>query len=213
MSTRLDRNVQRVLDALDRLNLSARTLVVFTSDHGATFEVGNLGASAALDSNRPFRGQKRTLWEGGIRVPCAIRWPGRIPPGTRIETPMQMIDLYPTFLAAAGSSDSRRCLDGANVLNAWQGQEVIPDRTLFWEWRTEGFDQVAALAGPWKLVITRGGRPELYDVVQDPAERRDLAAGHPDRTKEMRQALEAWLQSEERRSDSANPPVRRPESR
>ena len=64
-----------------RLDLTRETLIVFTSDHGATFESGNQGTSAALDSNRPFRGQKRTLWEGGVRVPALACWPGRIPAG------------------------------------------------------------------------------------------------------------------------------------
>ena len=81
MATRLDRNVGRLLDALDSTGLTKNTLVVFTSDHGATFEVGNQGTSDFHDSNRPFRGQKRTLWEGGIRVHGgrAAPWPGHVP--------------------------------------------------------------------------------------------------------------------------------------
>ena len=104
MVTRLDRNIGRLVETLKRLELDRETLIVFTSDHGATFESGNQGTSAALDSNRPFRGQKRTLWEGGIRVPGLACWPGRIPAGVVAQEVMQLIDLLPTFVAAAGGS-------------------------------------------------------------------------------------------------------------
>ena len=102
MVTRLDANIGRLVATLERLNLTRETMIVFTSDHGATFESGNQGTSAALDSNRPFRGQKRTLWEGGIRVPALACWPGRIPAGVVDQEVMQLTDLLPTFVAAAG---------------------------------------------------------------------------------------------------------------
>lgn len=195
--TRLDRNVGRILEALEQQGLAGETLVVFTSDHGATFEAGNLGASAFHDSNRPFRGQKRTLWEGGVRVPFAARWPGRIAEGTTWSRPSQMIDLFPTFLAAAGGvPEASWGVDGADLLPAWTGKAAFPEPTIFWEWRTEGSDQVAALRGDLKLVITRGGKPELYDVVADPAERRDVSAAHPDDVKRLRNELKTWLATE-----------------
>ena len=126
-----------------------KRLIVFTSDHGATFESGNQGTSAALDSNRPFRGQKRTLWEGGIRVPALACWPGRIPAGVRTQEVMHLTDLLPTFVAAAGGEvDPAWHVDGINLLAAWTGKAPAPERTLFWEWRSEGSDQLAALAGP-----------------------------------------------------------------
>ncbi len=81
MVTRLDTNVGRIMKTLDDQGLAKNTLVVFTSDHGATFEAGNRGTSASLDSNAPFRGQKRTLWEGGIRVPSLCAGPGTFRPG------------------------------------------------------------------------------------------------------------------------------------
>jgi arylsulfatase A len=199
MVTRLDKNVGTVLTALDELGLAENTLVVFTSDHGATFEAGNRGTSAALDSNRPFRGQKRTVWEGGIRVPTVVRWPGRVPAGAVSQQPMQMIDLFPTFLAAAGGTpEASLHLDGINLLPAWTGRAPLSERTLFWEWRGEGADQVASMRGDLKLVIHRGGKPELYNLSSDPEERRDVASSYPDACEELRDALETWLASERR---------------
>jgi arylsulfatase A-like enzyme len=187
MVTRLDRNVGRLVEALESLGLSSNTLVVFTSDHGATFEKGNRGTSNAHDSNRPFRGQKRTLWEGGIRVPAGVV-SGEL---------IHMIDLLPTLLAAVGASpDPAWKVDGADVLPAWTGRSPAPERTLFWEWRSEGADQLAAMRGRFKMVITQGGRPELFDVEADPAERRNVAAEHPELAKRLHDELKSWLATE-----------------
>ena len=184
-----------------QLDLSRETLIVFTSDHGATFESGNQGTSAALDSNRPFRGQKRTLWEGGIRVPAFAYWPGRIAPGVVAPEPMQLTDLLPTFVAAAGGQCRSRvaCRRRQPAARAGPAMRRLAERTLFWEWRSEGSDQLAALRGRFKLVVTHGGKPELYDVVSDPAERRDISAEHPELTRQLRAELDAWLKTETRR--------------
>jgi arylsulfatase A-like enzyme len=196
MVTRLDRNIGRLVEALERLDLTRDTLIVFTSDQGATFESGNQGASAALDSNRPFRGQKRTLWEGGVRVPALACWPGRIPAGVAADEVMQLTDLLPTFVAAAGGTVNPSWhVDGTNLLAVWSGKAAAPRRTLFWEWQDEGCDQLAALRGEFKLVVNRGGKSELYDVVADPAERRDLSAQYPELTAELREAIDAWLET------------------
>jgi hypothetical protein len=83
-----------------------------------------------------------------------------------------------------------------NILPVWKGQARGPQRTLFWEWQTEGYDQLAAMRGDFKLVVTRGGKPELYNVVTDPEERRDVAAGHADLTRQLNDELKAWLETE-----------------
>jgi arylsulfatase A len=200
MVTRLDANVGRLVEALEKLGLTHDTLIVFTSDHGATFESGNQGTSAALDSNRPFRGQKRTLWEGGVRVPALAIWPGRIAPGVSTQEVVHLTDLLPTFVAAAGGEVNPAWhVDGTNLLAAWTGKGKMPDRTLFWEWRSEGSNQLAALEGRFKLIVTHGGKPELFDVETDPAERRDVSAQYPDLTRRLRSELNAWLETETRR--------------
>ena len=199
MVTRLDRNIGRVLAALDDLKLADNTIVIFTSDHGATFESGNQGTSNALDSNRPFRGQKRTLWEGGVRVPGIVRWPGHVPSGVVSDEVIQMTDLFPTLLAAAGSrAEPSWKVDGVNVLPAWLGQGRVPDRTLFWEWRSEGSNQIAAMRGKHKLVIVNDGSPELFDVEADPGERRNIIAEHDEIAARLRADLKAWLATETR---------------
>lgn len=199
MVTRLDANVGRLIKLLETADLSGETLIVFTSDHGATFESGNQGTSAALDSNRPFRGQKRTLWEGGIRVPAFAIWPGRIAPGVRSQEVVHLTDLLPTFVAAAGGEVNPAWhVDGANLLAVWIGKASVPERTLFWEWRNEGGSQLAALAGHFKIVITRGGKPELFNLENDQAERRDVSAQYPELTRRLRTELNAWLETETR---------------
>ncbi len=201
MVSRLDGNIGRLVDRLDELGLAANTLIVFSSDNGATFEKGNAGASWALDSNRPFRGHKRTLWEGGIRVPGLARWPGRIPAGSVCTENTHLIDLFPTFLAAAGATVNPAWhVDGVNLLPLLERREHGPERTFFWEWQTEGYDQIAAMRGDFKLIVTRGGKPELYNVVTDPEERRDVAASHPDLARQLDEELKAWLGTEVRRA-------------
>src|SRR5207244_11870441 len=124
---RLDAGIGRVLKALDDAGLADNTLVVFSSDNGATFESGNQGASWYHDSNRPFRGQKRSLEEGGVREPSTARWPGKIPAGKKSEELIHMIDVMPTFCAAAGAKiDAGWRVDGADMLDVWSGEAHGP---------------------------------------------------------------------------------------
>lgn len=205
--TQLDKEVGRVLRTLDDLGLAKNTLVVFSSDHGATFEQGNKGSSAFLDSNAPFRGQKRTLWEGGIRVPAIARWPGKIADGTTSSAVTHMTDLFPTILAAVGTSPRPEWqVDGLNMLDAWKGGSAsTPERTLFWEWRSEGGNQLAAMRGSLKLVITGNTPPEMFDVETDPAERRNRIAEFPDLARELRSSLQTWLATETEESKQSTP--------
>src|SRR5439155_10779310 len=130
MVTRLDKEVGRLMKLLDDLGIADNTIILFTSDHGATFEAGNMGASYFHDSNRPFRGQKRTLWQGGIRVPGVVRWPGRVPAGKVSPEIVHMIDLLPTFLrAAAAEPKAEWQVDGRDLLAVWRGKEPAPERT------------------------------------------------------------------------------------
>lgn len=154
MIERFDKAVGHFLDALKASGEADNTIVVLTSDHGATFESGNLGAAADLDSNRPFRGGKRSVFEGGARVPAVIRWPGHIPARRVSQDVLDQIDILPTFMAAAGGKpDPAWHVDGANELAAWEGKAKPAPRTLFWEYRNEGWYNMAAMSGDWKLVV------------------------------------------------------------
>ena len=210
MISRLDKEVGRILKTLDDLKLADDTLVVFTSDHGATFEVGNEGTADFHDSNAPFRGQKRTLYEGGMRVPAVVRWPGKVPAGKNSEEIVHMTDVFPTLLAATGTkADAAWKLDGANLLDVWQGKAKSPERTLFWEWRSEGYNQLAAMRGDLKLVVTGNSPPEFFDLGKDPAERRNVIAQHRPLAASMRKELTAWLATETEESKWGRAPGKR----
>ncbi len=210
MVSRLDKEVGRLMKQLDDLGLAENTLVVFSSDHGATFEAGNKGASAFHDSNRPFRGQKRTLWEGGIRVPGVVRWPGKVPAKRTSAEVVQMTDVFPTFLAAAGARpEAAWKVDGKDLLAVWRGKARAPERTLFWEWRSEGTQQVAAMRGDLKLVVTGNNPPELFDVKTDPGERRSRTAEYPALVAQLRKEMAAWLATETEASKGGRGPAKK----
>jgi arylsulfatase A-like enzyme len=209
MVYRLDIEIGRLLAALEKLELARDTIVIFTSDHGATFERLQYGTANFHDSNAPFRGHKRTLWEGGMRVPTVVRWPGKVPAGKTSEAVLHFNDVFPTLLAAVGAeSKAEWKLDGVNVLDVWQGKAAAaPDRTLFWEWREGGDTQLAAMHGDLKLIINGGNQPELYNVATDPAERRTLDGEMPAKTKALTAALNQWLATETEAATQRKRPV------
>jgi arylsulfatase A-like enzyme len=192
--TRLDKEVARLLKTLDELKLAENTIVIFTSDHGATFERLSKFAPVHLDSNYPFRGQKRTLWEGGMRVPGVVRWPGHVPAGMESETVVHMCDLFPTILAAAGGEPKAEWkVDGKNLLDVVTGKAKAEVRDLFWEWNESGATYYAAMRGNHKMIVDGGNRPEMYDVASDPAERIDISAEYAGEVKELKKGLDEWL--------------------
>ncbi|MBM3753974.1 MAG: sulfatase [Acidobacteria bacterium] len=192
MIERLDAAIGRVVAHLDKLGLRESTCIVFTSDNGATFEAGNQGVSAFHDSNRPFRGQKRTLEEGGIRMPSFVRWPGKVPAGKRSKEVVHMIDVHPTFAALAGTKAPAN-VDGADMSAVWQGRSKSPERTVFWEW-PENPRQLAAMRGDYKLLDINDAR-YLYNVDADPGERRNLAPEMPELAKRLAADIDAWLKT------------------
>jgi arylsulfatase A-like enzyme len=193
MIHRMDKSIGRLTKVLADEGLDRDTLVVFSSDNGATFETGNKGTSNYHDSNRPYRGQKRSLEEGGIRVPGFARWPGRIPGGRRSEDPTHMTDVFPTFLAAAGATAKPEWnVDGMNLLDVWTGKQPMPERTLFWEFQTEGRNMLAAMRGDYKL-LDIGGNRFLFNLRDDPGERRTIFQEYPEMFERLQNELKTWL--------------------
>lgn len=178
----LDRGVGRVMAALEDHGLADDTLVVFTSDNGGA---GYLGLP---DINKPYRGWKLTHFEGGTHVPFFARWPARIAAGSRVEAPVNHIDLFPTIAAAAGARvPEDRVIDGVDLLPFVAGEaDGVPHETLFWR---QGYVQTVLHDG-WKLITSeRPARRWLFDLNADPTEQHDVADRHPERVAELETLL------------------------
>jgi arylsulfatase A-like enzyme len=177
MVTRLDRDVGTVLATLAELGLAENTAVFFASDNGAEKKP----FADRFGSNGPFRGDKGTLYEGGLRVPMIVRWPGVVPVGRVSAAPWYFADVFPTFAAMARAPKSEARLDGLNILATLQGREQpeLTQRFLYWEDPGKRMSQ-AVRRGNWKAVRTgRDGPLELYDLSKDVAERDNVAASQP----------------------------------
>lgn len=180
MLENMDRNVGRVLDALDALGLGNDTLVVFSSDNGGE----------RFSDTWPLTGMKGELLEGGIRVPLLARWRGRIPAGLRSDQVAITHDWLPTLLAAAGASpDPAFPSDGENLLPVLTGAAPSHPRTLFWRYQANG--QEAVRDGKWKY-LKLGGREHLFDLEADERERAELHELHPGEFQRLKQIYADW---------------------
>lgn len=185
MLTNLDENVGRILAKLKELDLERDTIVIFLTDNGPQQKRYNAG----------MRGLKGSVYEGGIRVPCFIRWPGVLKAGTKVDRLAAHIDLTPTLLDACGVPKPRGVrFDGVSLMPLLgnPGAEW-PDRTLFFQWHRgdepQAFRACAARNQRWKLVDGK----ELYDLETDPGETKDVAAAHPEIVARLRREYEAWF--------------------
>jgi arylsulfatase A-like enzyme len=191
MVTRLDGYVGRILALLTELKLDRDTIVFFASDNGGVSGEGH--DVARFRSNGPLRGEKTTLYEGGIRVPMIVRWPGRVAENTTSDFAWGFWDFLPTVAELAGTR-APDGIDGLSVLPAILGDETArrkqSERTFYWEHLTfnrqtsqlrTGTMIQAVRMGDWKAVRTKPGAPlELYDLATDVGETRDVAATHGD---------------------------------
>jgi len=171
----LDDGIGRVLGALDEYKLAENTLVIFITDHGGTTTYGG--------SNVPFRDGKATLFEGGIRVPCLMRWPGRIQPGSETDAISSSLDIFPTICALSGVNHAG-ALDGRDISGLFADVSAgDSSRELYWElgphddlgrgrWR-------ALRQGAWKYVLDDDGREYLFNIEADPYEKDNAAAREP----------------------------------
>jgi arylsulfatase A-like enzyme len=200
MVERVDHGVGEILRALERLDLARNTIVVFTNDNGGEW----------LSNNAPLFNRKWTVWEGGIRVPAIVRWPGRIPAGKVSDQVGITMDLTASVLAVAGASvpaDAR--MEGMNLFPIWEGRSPEVERTLFWRTSVGGRNQKAVRSGDWKLVVD-GNHTFVFDVRADIGERHDLAGRRQDVAKRLRARLTAWEQDVDAEAKANQPATATP---
>ena len=177
--TCMDAAIGRILDRLDELGLRDDTIVIFVSDNGP----GGGGDAG------PLRGSKGRMFEGGVRVPFLMRWPGQIPPGTVSDEFLTALEVFPTLVAAAGAeAPTDVLLDGFDMLRVLQGHEPSPRESMFWERQGE----YGARVGKWKLVNSRRGSG-LFDLSEDLGEATDLSEELPAVRKRMERHYKKWV--------------------
>lgn len=187
--TALDQAIGRLLDSLDRLEISERTFVFFFSDNGA-FRLGRAGID--IGSNFPLRDGGVTCWEGGIRVPAIARWPGQITAGSQSDHPLWSPDLMIAAARLSGAAlPSNIEFDGIDPLPVLRGESSSSARPLYFTFR----DQAALRMGRWKIIREKPDRPwQLYQLIDDPSESTDLAEMHPDVVDQLAQTFDAYLE-------------------
>jgi len=174
--------IGKVLDELERRKLDRNTIVVFISDNG--------GARNNASNNGALRDYKQSVYEGGIRIPFMISWPGHLRAGSVSQEPVMFMDIMPTLVAAVGGQmPAGRVYEGRNMLPVLTGKSSAPlHDALFWDGAEE---KTAVRSGDWKLVNNRG-KIELFNLRQDVGEKTDLAAQKPEIVAQLRQKFDAW---------------------
>ncbi|MEM9160962.1 MAG: sulfatase, partial [Verrucomicrobiota bacterium] len=201
----MDSAVGRVMDALEETGQTENTIVVFTSDHG-----GVSSGDHWATSNLPLRGGKGYQWEGGLRVPFIISWPGKVEAGVNLDTPVIGTDIFPTLLDLAGLPLKPEAhFDGESLAGVLEGR-ALDKRPLFWHYphygNQGGDPSTVILDEGWKLIHYHEGNPdELYYLPDDPAESRDLADRFPERASELRARLNEWMDEVDAQMPIPNP--------
>jgi arylsulfatase A-like enzyme len=193
----MDTNVGRLMARLDELGIADNTLILFTSDNGGH----------NVTSNRALRGGKGWLYEGGVREPWIVKWPGVTKPGSICDVPVMNTDILPTVLEACGSPakpDLHK--DGVSFASLLRGDTKPVHDALFWHfphYGNHGSGPCSSVrVGEWKLIHwIEDDSVELFNLATDPAEKTDVAAQQPDRAKDLRARLDAW-----RKETDANMP-------
>ncbi len=176
--TRMDEVIGDVMIALDQVGQTDNTVVLFMSDNGGS---GNGG-------NAPLKGGKSTMWEGGLRVPFVIRWPGKVPAGKVTGEFLTSLEIVPTLLSAAGAqAPTGIALDGFDMLPVLRGEKPSPRTEMFWQRRADK----AARVGNWKWIDSQKGKG-LYDLANDIGESKDLSKEHPDIVERLQSRFAAW---------------------
>jgi len=197
----LDQNIGRLMEALNDEGLSENTVVVFTSDNGGIRK---------FSPQDPYRAGKGSYYEGGVRVPMTVRWPGKIQAGLKSDVPVSGLDFYPTYLDILGLKLEGEKLDGVSLWPLLSVAGTLEKRPLFWHFpiyleaydpeTDQGRDPLFRTRpgstmryGKWKLhEFFEDGGYELYDLDGDPGETTNLIDSHPEKLKELASILDAW---------------------
>ena len=183
----MDLHIGRILDEIAQQDLEQDTVVFFMSDNGGL---------TAVARNDPFRGQKTTLWEGGIRSPLLVRWKGRLEPARVIDDMVAAMDLHPTVLEIAGVELPPN-LDGVSLMGVLEGKVHLQRDTLYFHYQDPSPDQPpqqAMVQRGWKYLRNREGQEYLFHLAEDASESSDRSAEQPERLERMKALYEAWLE-------------------
>jgi len=194
----LDASVGQLLQGLDERGLAENTLVIFFSDNGGALSFTN---------NAPLRGGKGTFYEGGIRVPFLVRWPGEVPAGKVSDTVISSVDFFPTF-AALTEARLPENIDGVNIVENLKGKAETGRETLYWHYPHYHAEKPAGAIrkGNWKLIEWfETGETELFDLSSDPHEERNLAKEQPAKNDELLADLHHWQKSVQAQLPVLNP--------
>ncbi len=205
----LDNSVRRIMEKLDELDLAQDTLLMFYSDNGGLDQAEREG----FPTMSPLRGGKADLYEGGIRVPLIVWWPGQVPAGTESSEVVSSIDLFPTFLSAAGSAQTFRNIDGVDLSPVLRQSGSLTREAIYWHYphyHSAGDGPSGAVrSGEYKLIewyenflLDRNHQVELYNLARDIGEQQNLAEEMPEKADELRDMLHQW-----RREVGAQMPV------
>lgn len=203
--TRLDAAIGRLFALLKEMGIDEETLVIFSSDNGHHKEGGN--NPDLFDANGPFRGMKRDLYEGGIRVPTIARWPGTVRAGEEVKAAYWFADILPTFAFLGGASDYLpKAYDGQSFSSLLRNVPFTPPlrKPFYWEFHEGGFSQAVIMDERWKAIRLkrRDAAVQVYDLQNDPGEEKDLASERTDLVKR------AKVMFESERAESIDWPVK-----
>ena len=210
MVEHIDQSLGRIMARLDELQLADDTLLVFFSDNGGLYQSASRKGDPVM-VNTPLRDEKGSLYEGGIREPLIIRWPGHIAPGSECSVPVSSVDLLPTFAELAGPKTQDNLtnrIDGVSLVPLLTQQRELPARSLFWHYPHYHHTTPAGAIrkGDLKLIeYFDDGHIELYDLKNDLSEKHDLAAERPVVAKSLQQELAAWRKSVGAKMPTPNP--------
>ncbi len=202
----IDTQVGRVLDKLAELGIAERTVVIFTSDNG-----GLSTSEGSPTSNAPLRAGKGWLYEGGIRVPLIVRWPGVVEPDSTCDVPVVTTDYFPTVLEMCGVARHPEWhRDGVSIVPLLKQSDTLAARPLYWHYphygNQGGIPGGAVRDDDWKLIeFFEDDHVELYNLADDLAEQHDLASSQPEQAQELRDQLHAWRASVDAKMPSRNP--------